>query len=89
MPFLQFALLRPDRETFGDNLLAGCAPALHGRGEQGLKPDEPFGIERVWLRQHPMPELANIRHEKFAQGVASGLTGAEAYRRVAGRSRER
>jgi hypothetical protein len=31
-----------------------------------------------------MPELANIRHEKFAQGVASGLTGAEAYRRVAG-----
>jgi hypothetical protein len=31
-----------------------------------------------------MPELANIRREKFAQGVASGLTGAEAYRRVAG-----
>ena len=31
-----------------------------------------------------MPELTNIRHEKFAQGVASGLTGAEAYRRVAG-----
>ena len=31
-----------------------------------------------------MPELANIRHEKFAQGVAGGLTGAEACRRVVG-----
>jgi AraC-like DNA-binding protein len=30
-----------------------------------------------------MPELANIRHERFAQGVVNGLTGAEAYRRVA------
>jgi Helix-turn-helix domain len=34
----------------------------------------------------PMPELANIRHERFAQGVVNGLTGAEAYRRVAGSS---
>ena len=32
----------------------------------------------------PMPELANSRHERFAQGVVNGLTGAEAYRRVAG-----
>ena len=32
----------------------------------------------------PIPELANIRHERFTQGVVNGLTGAEAYRRVAG-----
>jgi hypothetical protein len=32
----------------------------------------------------PMPELANIRDERFIQGVVNGLTGAEAYRRVAG-----
>ena len=28
--------------------------------------------------------LKNSRHEKFAQGVASGLSGSEAYRQVAG-----
>ena len=28
--------------------------------------------------------LKNSRHEKFAQGVASGLSGSEAYRRVVG-----
>jgi hypothetical protein len=32
----------------------------------------------------PMPELANLQHERFAQGVVNGLTGAEAYRRLAG-----
>ena len=29
-----------------------------------------------------MPALSSARHEKFAQGVASGLTGAAAYRQV-------
>jgi hypothetical protein len=29
-----------------------------------------------------MASLKNVRHEKFAQCVASGLTGAEAYRQV-------
>ena len=32
-----------------------------------------------------MPQLRNIRHEKFAQSVACGLPQSEAYRRVAGR----
>jgi hypothetical protein len=31
-----------------------------------------------------MPNLASIRHEKFAQGVGSGLSASEAYRRVTG-----
>ncbi len=29
-----------------------------------------------------MASLKNVRHEKFAQCVASGLTGADAYRQV-------
>ena len=29
-----------------------------------------------------MPPLANVRREKFAQGLAEGLSGAEAYRRA-------
>ena len=31
-----------------------------------------------------MPELTNGRHDKFAQGLASGLTDTEAYCRVDG-----
>ena len=57
MPFLQFALLRPDRETFGDNSLAGCAPALHGRGEQGLKPDEPLALNEFGYDNTPCLNL--------------------------------
>jgi hypothetical protein len=34
-----------------------------------------------------MPELSSARHELFAQGVASGLTGSEAYRRAIGKGK--
>ena len=37
-----------------------------------------------WLTVRLMAVLKNSRHEKFAQGVASGLTGADAYRQVLG-----
>ena len=32
---------------------------------------------------HLMASLKNVRHEKFAQCVASGLSGADAYRQAA------
>ena len=49
-----------------------------------------FGIwpqvayQRRWLTVPLVAILKNSRHEKFSQGVASGLSGSEAYRQVAG-----
>jgi hypothetical protein len=41
-----------------------------------------------WTINNPMPKFAKIQHEKFAQSVASGLTGsAEAYLQASGRNR--
>ena len=37
-----------------------------------------------WLTVSLMAVLKNSRHEKFAQAVASGLSGSEAYRQVVG-----
>jgi hypothetical protein len=34
-----------------------------------------------------MPTLKNVRHEKFCQGVASGLSHSESYRRICGNNR--
>ena len=37
-----------------------------------------------WLTVRLMAVLKNSRHEKFAQAVANGLSGSEAYRQVVG-----
>jgi hypothetical protein len=85
---MDYLLLQP--QDLRDSALVDLAPSGGRIPRSSHDTLVKFGLwpqvasQRRWLTVPLVAILKNSRHEKFSQGVASGLSGSEAYRQVAG-----